>query len=80
MLSSSEALYLESFCGFYTRKNPKEYKKTGCKNSVAYNSNQFQDINSKKLSMSFIEKDEALDTTESVFPSNDEKIYFAWWG
>lgn len=30
--------------------------------------------------MSFIEKDEALDTKESIFPSNTEKIYFAWWG
>lgn len=49
---------------------------TGYRNSVADNSKQFQDINSKMLNMSSIEKDEALDTNESIFPSNTEKMYF----
>lgn len=58
-------------------KTPKNAKNPGCRNSEADNSKQFQDINSKRLKMSFIEEDEAVDTNESVFPSNEEKIYFA---
>lgn len=50
---------------------------TGYRNCVADNSKQFQDINSKRLNMSYIQKDEALDPSESIFPSNIEKIYFA---
>lgn len=41
---------------------------------------QFKAISGHYFQKAFIEKDEALDTNESRFPSNTENIYFAWVG